>query len=282
MQIRIYEGKQARINRIKITGNDRTNEHVIRREIWTHPGDLYSKSDIVNTIRQLAALSYFDPEKLDVKPTPNQADGTVDIEYIVVERASDQIELSGGWGGGMVIGTLGLSFTNFSTRNILNPDSYKPLPSGDGQRLSIHAQTSGKHYRSLSLSFTEPWLGGRKPNSFTVSFYHTVRSSGNVYKSNISQFMKITGASVGLGRRLSWPDRHFTLYNEISYQRYNIQNYAILSEFSTGVSNNLSFTTVIGRNSLDQPLYPRSGANVSLSIQVTPPIRSSANGNIGS
>lgn len=271
LQIRIYEGKQARINRVTIHGNDRTNEHVIRREIWTHPGDLYSKSDIMRTIRELGTLGYFDPEKFDVKPTPNQADGTVDLEYIVVERASDQIELSGGWGGGMVIGTLGLSFTNFSLRNVTNLDSYKPLPSGDGQRLSIHAQTSGKHYRSLSFSFTEPWLGGRKPNSFTVSFYHTVRSSGNVYKSNISQYMKITGASVGLGRRLSWPDNYFTLYNEISYQRYNIRNYSILSEFSTGISNNLSFTTVIGRNSLDQPLYPRHGANISLSIQVTPP-----------
>ena len=271
LQIRIYEGKQARINRVTIHGNDRTNEHVIRREIWTHPGDLYSKSDIMRTIRELASLSYFDAEKFDVKPTPNQADGTVDLDYIVVERPADQIELSGGWGGGMVIGTLGLSFTNFSAKNIFNLDSYSPLPSGDGQRLSIHAQTSGKHYRSLSLSFTEPWLGGRKPNSFTVSFYHTVRSSSNVYKSNISQFMKITGASVGLGRRLEWPDNYFTIYNEISYQRYNIQNYAILNEFSTGVSNNLSITTVIGRNSLDQPLYPRRGANISLSLQLTPP-----------
>ena len=271
LQIRIYEGKQARINRVTIHGNDRTNEHVIRREIWTHPGDLYSKSDIMRTIRELASLSYFDAEKFDVKPTPNQADGTVDLDYIVVERPADQIELSGGWGGGMVIGTLGLSFTNFSAKNIFNLDSYSPLPSGDGQRLSIHAQTSGKHYRSLSLSFTEPWLGGRKPNSFTVSFYHTVRSSSNVYKSNISQFMKITGASVGLGRRLEWPDNYFTIYNEISYQRYNIQNYAILNEFSTGISNNLSITTVIGRNSLDQPLYPRRGANISLSLQLTPP-----------
>lgn len=271
LQIRIYEGKQARINRVTIHGNDRTNEHVIRREIWTHPGDLYSKSDIMRTIRELASLSYFDAEKFDVKPTPNQADGTVDLDYIVVERPADQIELSGGWGGGMVIGTLGLSFTNFSAKNIFNLDSYSPLPSGDGHRLSIHAQTSGKHYRSLSLSFTEPWLGGRKPNSFTVSFYHTVRSSSNVYKSNISQFMKITGASVGLGRRLEWPDNYFTIYNEISYQRYNIQNYAILNEFSTGVSNNLSITTVIGRNSLDQPLYPRRGANISLSLQLTPP-----------
>ncbi len=272
MQIRIYEGKQARINNIIIHGNDRTNEHVIRREIWTRPGDLFSRSDVIRTTRELANLGYFDPEKLDVKPVPNQADGTVDIEYTVVERASDQIELSGGWGGGMVIGTLGLSFTNFSIRNIFNLDSYSPLPTGDGQRLSIRGQTSGKYYRSVSFSFTEPWLGGRKPNSLSLSFYHTVRSSSsNVYSSRISQYMKITGAAVGLGRRLEWPDNYFTIYNEISYQRYNIKNYSILSEFSTGVSNNLSFTTVIGRNSLDQQLYPRRGANVSLSIQLTPP-----------
>lgn len=271
LQIRIYEGKQARINNVIISGNDRTNEHVIRREIWSKPGDLFSKTYITRTIRELATLGYFDPEKLDVKPMPNQAEGTVDLEYIVVERASDQIELSGGWGGGMVIGTLGLSFTNFSIRNIFNLDSYSPLPSGDGQRLSIHAQTSGKHYRSLSFSFTEPWLGGRKPNSFTLSFYHTVRSSSNVYKSGLDQFMKITGGSVGLGRRLEWPDNYFTIYNEFSYQRYNIKNYAILTEFNTGISNNLSLTTVIGRNSLDQQLYPRRGANISLSIQLTPP-----------
>ena len=271
LQIRLYEGKQARVNNIIIHGNDRTNEYVIRRELWVHPGELFSKSDLMASVRELRNLSYFDPEKMDVKPIPNQADGTVDLEFIVVERGSDQVELSGGWGGGMVIGTLGLSFTNFSIQNLFNLESYSPLPTGDGQKLSIRAQTSGKHYRSMSFSFTEPWLGGRKPNSLSLSFYHTVRSSSNVYKSNIEQFMKITGAAVGLGRRLSWPDRYFTLYNELSYQRYNIKNYSILSEFSTGISNNLSVTTVIGRNSLDQQLYPRHGANISLSIQLTPP-----------
>lgn len=271
LQIRIVEGKQARINKVTILGNDRTNEHVVRREVWSRPGDLFSKSYITRTIRELASLGYFDPEKLDVKPIPNPSDGTVDLNYIVVERPSDQIELSGGWGGGMVIGTLGLTFNNFSLKNIFNLDSYSPLPSGDGQKLSIHAQTSGKHYRSISLSFTEPWLGGRKPNSLSLSFYHTVRSSSNVYKSGLDQFMKITGASVGLGRRLSWPDNYFTLYNEVSFQRYNIQNYAILQEFSTGMSNSFSITTVLGRNSLDQQLYPRRGANISLSLQLTPP-----------
>ncbi len=271
LQIRIYEGKQARVNNVVIYGNDKTNEHVIRREIWTKPGDLFSRSDIIRTNRELANLGYFDPEKLDVKPIPNQADGTVDIEYTVVERSSDQIELSGGWGGGVVIGTLGLSFTNFSLRNIGNLESYSPLPTGDGQRLSIRAQTTGKHYRSFSFSFTEPWLGGRKPNSLTLSAYHTVRSSSNVYQSNISQYMKISGCAVGLGRRLEWPDNYFTLYNELSFQRYNIKNYAVLKEFTTGISNNLSLTTVLSRNSIDQPLYPRRGASMSLTLQLTPP-----------
>jgi outer membrane protein insertion porin family len=191
---------------------------------------------------------------------------------LLKKRASDQIELSGGWGGGMVIGTLGLTFSNFSLRNILNFDTYSPLPTGDGQRLSIRGQTSGKYYRSFSMSFTEPWLGGKKPNSLTVSVYHTVRSSGSsVYSSNISQYMKITGASVGLGRRLEWPDTYFTLYNEGSYQRYNVKNYPALKEFRTGQANNFNVTTILGRNSVDQPLYPRQGSNISLSLTVTPP-----------
>jgi outer membrane protein insertion porin family len=272
LEIRIYEGKPARIDKVTITGNTRTNEHVIRREIWTKPGELFSRADIIRTQRELSNLGYFNPEKMDVRPTPHPSEGTVDLEYVVEERASDQIELSGGWGGGMVIGTLGLSFNNFSMRNIFDLDSYSPLPTGDGQKLSIRGQTSGKYYRSFSMSFTEPWLGGKKPNSFTFSVYHTVRSSGSsVYSSNISQYMKITGASVGLGRRLEWPDNYFTLYNEASYQRYNVKNYSVLSQFSTGKANNFNITTVISRNSVDQPLYPRRGANISLSLSVTPP-----------
>jgi outer membrane protein insertion porin family len=272
LEIRIYEGKQARVNKVTITGNTRTNEHVIRREIWTRPGDLFSRSDIIRTNRELSNLGYFNPEKMDVRPVPNPSDGTVDLEYIVEEKPSDQIELSGGWGGGMIIGTLGLTFSNFSMRNILDLDSYSPLPTGDGQKFSIRGQTSGKYYRSFSMSFTEPWLGGRKPNSLTLSLYHTVRSSGSsVYSKNINKYMKITGASVGLGRRLEWPDNYFTLYNELTYQRYNIFNYPVLEQFSTGKANNINFTTVISRNSVDQPLYPRRGANISLSLSLTPP-----------
>ncbi len=271
LEVRIFEGTQARINRVIITGNTRTNEHVIRREIWSKPGELFDRSAIIRTTRELANLGYFDPEKLDVRPTPNQADGTVDIEYIVEERASDQIELSGGWGGGMVIGTIGLSFNNFSIGNIFNFDTYSPLPTGDGQKLSIRGQTNGTYYQSYSMSFTEPWLGGKKPNSLTVSAYHSLRSAGSYWTGDYSNNMKITGASVGLGRRLSWPDSYFTLYNELSFQRYKLNNFSGYFSFSNGTSHNLSFTTVFGRNSVDNPLYPRRGSNISLSLSLTPP-----------
>ncbi len=275
LEIRIFEGKQARINKVIISGNTRTNEHVIRREVWTKPGELFSRADIIRTNRELANLGYFDPEKLDVRPTPNPADGTVDIEYIVEERASDQIELSGGWGGGMVIGTIGLTFSNFSLKNIFNLESYSPLPTGDGQKLSIRGQTNGKFYQSYSMSFTEPWLGGKKPNSLTVSIYHSVRSKYSYYNSsttNTGQNMKVTGASVGIGRRLNWPDTYFTLYNEISYQKYKLNDFDMgnMFVFTNGTSNNINFTTVFGRNSVDQPLYPRRGSNISLSLSLTP------------
>ena len=277
LEIRIFEGKQARINKVIITGNTRTNEHVIRREIRTMPGDLFSRADIIRTNRELANLGYFDPEKLDVRPVPNPADGTVDIEYIVEERASDQIELSGGWGGGMVIGTIGLTFSNFSLRNIFNLDSYSPLPTGDGQKLSIRGQTNGPAYQSYSMSFTEPWLGGKKPNSLSVSIYHSVRSGSNTYTrtpQKSDENMKVTGASVGLGRRLTWPDNYFTLYNEISFQQYKLNHFKRLGNsfaFTDGTANNINFTTVFGRNSVSQPLYPRSGSNISLSLSITPP-----------
>lgn len=271
LEVRIYEGKQARINKVTITGNTRTNDHVIRREIYTKPGELFSRSDIIRTNRELANLGYFDPEKLDVRPTPNPADGTVDIEYVVEERASDQIELSGGWGGGMVIGTIGLTFSNFSARNIFNGKAYRPLPSGDGQKLSIRGQTNGEYYQSFSMSFTEPWLGGRKPNSLTYSMYYSRRSGYSYYSGNYdASYMKVSGVSLGLGRRLNWPDNYFTLYNELSFQRYILKEYNVFN-FSNGKSSNLSFTTVFGRNSVDSPLYPRRGSNNSLTLQITPP-----------
>ena len=233
--ILMYEGKQAIINKITVKGNEKTNDHVIFREIRTRPGQLFRRSDIMRTNRELAQLGFFNPEKLDVKPTPNAADGTVDIEYIVEEKSNDQIELSGGWGGNSsssqgggigIVGTLGVTFNNFSTKNFFKKDAWRPLPSGDGQRLSIRAQTNGVYYQSYNFSFTEPWLGGKKPNSLSVSAFHSLFNSTGAAASNPDrQTMSIYGSAVGLGKRLKWPDNYFNLNTNISYNYYDLNNY---------------------------------------------------------
>ena len=273
IEMRIYEGKQARVKNVTIVGNTKTHEHVIRREIRTKPGELFSRKDIIRTQRELAQLGYFNPEKLNVNPKPNPVDGTVDLEYIVEEKPSDQIELSGGWGAQMIVGTLGLTFNNFSLRNIFNGSAWSPLPSGDGQRLNLRAQTNGVYYQAYSMSFTEPWLGGKKPNSLTVSLYHNIYTNGRKISDPSRQSMKITGVALGLGRRLKWPDDFFTLYNELGYQLYDLNKYEYggLFSFNDGKANNISFKTVISRNSVDQPIYPRRGSLFSVSLQFTPP-----------
>lgn len=280
LEMRIYEGPQATINDVTITGNTRTNDHVIRREIRTYPGELFRKSEVIRTIRELAQLGHFDPEQIVPTPKPNPANGTVDLEYALVEKANDQIELSGGWGAGMIVGTLGLRFNNFSTRNFFEKKAWQPLPTGDGQQLSVRAQTNGKYYQSYSMSFVEPWLGGRKPNSLSVSVYHTIQSGyyssyyGASSASASDRKMKITGASVGLGRRLKWPDDYFTLYNELSFRRYDLNNYSLSNsaQINNGVFNQLAFNTVFGRNSVSQPLYPRFGSDFSLALEFTMPL----------
>ncbi len=270
-EMRIYEGKQATINNIIISGNTKTNEHVVRREIRTKPGQLFSKSDIIRTVRELAQLGHFDPEKIEPVPIPNPADGTVDIEYKLVERANDQLEISGGWGAGMLVGTIGLRFSNFSAREIFNPKAWRPIPSGDGQTLSLRAQTNGKYYQSYNMTFIEPWFGGKKPNSLAVSAFHSIMNNSYSIWDAGSSSMKITGASVGIGRRLRWPDDFFTLYNEISFQQYSLDNWTGYFQFSDGYSNNLSFNTTVSRKSIDQMIYPRRGSDFSLSLQLTPP-----------
>ncbi len=272
-EMRIYEGKQARINRVIVEGNTKTNEHVVRREIRTNPGDLFSKQDIIRSVRELAQLGHFDPEQIEPEPIPNQSDGTVDLKYKLVEKANDQLEISGGWGMGMLVGTIGLRFSNFSIRNFLKWNMWRPVPSGDGQTLSVRAQSNGRYYQAYNLSFVEPWFGGKRPNSFSVSFYHTIMNNAYSFfsTSESDQYLKISGASVGLGRRLSWPDDFFTLYNDVSFQRYRLQDWTGYFLFTDGISNNLSFTTNFGRNSIDAPIYPRRGSSFSLSLQVTPP-----------
>ena len=271
LEIRIWEGEQARINRVTVSGNTRTNDHVILREIRTRPGQLFSRSAIIRSQREIIQLGFFDQEKIEVNPVPNPADNTVDLEYIVEETSSDQIELSGGWGANRIIGTVGISFNNFSTRNLFNKEAWKPLPTGDGQRLSLRAQTYGRGYISYSASFTEPWLGGRRPNSLSVSFYQTTHRN-NFARSHPSYgYYSIIGTSVGLAKRLTVPDDYFFLQQFINYQHYDIMNSPIRFIFDNGTSNNLSYNIVFGRNSKDAALFPRSGSEVSLSLQLTPP-----------
>ena len=280
LEMRIYEGEQATIDEIFISGNTKTNEHVIRRELRSKPGELFRKTNIKRSIRELANLGHFDPEKLDVKPIPDPASGTVDLEYKVVEKANDQLEVSGGWGGQYygLVGTIGVRFNNFSAGNIFKKEAWKPLPTGDGQTLSIRAQANGKYYQSYNFSFVEPWLGGKKPNSFSVSLFHS-KYSGSIYSNyygrsrsrSTGRYLKRTGASVGLGRRLTVPDDYFTLYNEVSYQYYNLKNYNIGLGFTDGGSNHFNIKTRFGRNSVDQLIYPRRGSEFSLGLQITPP-----------
>ena len=269
-EIRINEGKEARIGEIRIFGNTKTNDYVIRREIRTKPGDLFSRADIIRTQRELSQLGYFDNEQFQINPIPNPADGTVDIEYTVVEKSSDQIELSGGYGGGRLIGTLGLTFNNFSTKNIFKKEAWQPLPSGDGQRLSIRGQTYGKGYQSYNFSFTEPWLGGKKPTSLTTFLSHSLISNG-LEKTDPGRYhASVTSVGVGLGKRLKWPDDYFSIYTELGYTYYDLKNYPAFV-FKDGYSNDISLKYVLARNSVDSPIYPRGGSNFTLTLKGTLP-----------
>jgi outer membrane protein insertion porin family len=270
-EMRIVEGKQARVKNIIIKGNTKTSEHVIRREIRTKPGDLFNRNDIIRTQRELSQLGYFNPEAFQVNPIPNPQDGTVDIEYTVEEKSSDQIELSGGYGAGRIIGTVGLSFNNFSMRKFFKSGAWQPLPSGDGQQFAIRAQTNGRFFQSYNLSFTEPWLGGKKPNSLSVWMNHS--QFGNNFKRNDPSYagVSITGMGLGLGKRLKWPDDYFTVYHEMSYQYYDVRNYGQIFAFANGYSNNIAYRFVLSRNSVDSPIYPREGSKITLSSKMTLP-----------
>jgi len=273
LEVRIYEGDQAYVNNVIITGNTRTNEHVARRELYTYPGDLFSKEKIIRSIRQLGVLGHFDPEKINPTPMPDPINGTVDLLYKLEEKANDQFEISGGWGAGMLVGTVGVRFNNFAMRNFFDLKEWRPYPSGDGQSLSIRAQSNGRIYQSYSISFMEPWLGGKRANSFSVSLYRSLMTNGKKKGEDGRQSMLIDGASIGLGKRLEWPDDFFSIYGELSYQKYNLNNYSYFQFlFENGESNLLSLTTRIQRFSVGPNIiYPRQGSSYTLSLQATPP-----------
>ncbi|MDB5198597.1 MAG: outer membrane protein assembly factor YaeT precursor [Chitinophagaceae bacterium] len=279
-EIRIVEGPQATIDNVTITGNDKTKEYVIRRELRTIPGEKFSRADIIRTQRELSQLGFFNPEKINPGVVPYPDKGTVDINWALEEKSSDQLELSAGFGGGIgLTGTLGVTFNNFSINNIFKKSAWSPLPTGDGQKLSLRVQSNGKAFRSYNFSFTEPWLGGKKRNSFTVSYYDTKYANAynpltGGYSSAYadSSYIKTTGFGISLGKQLKWPDDYFSIVYSLNFQQYKLKNYNIFPGLTNGNSSNVSFKVTLARSSAGpNPIFPTSGSNFSLSLQFTPP-----------
>ncbi|TAE73424.1 MAG: outer membrane protein assembly factor BamA [Bacteroidetes bacterium] len=273
VEMQVYEGAQANVNQIILNGNTKTSDHVVRRELRTLPGEKFRRSDIIRSNREISTLNYFDAEKIGINPIPNMQDGTVDIDYSVVEKPSDQVELSGGWGGVFgFVGTLGVVFNNFSAKKIFKPKQWGGiLPSGDGQRLAVRFQANGRRFQTYSLTFTEPWLGGKRPNNLSLNVSHSVQRTID-FNGNVLGGLQVTSATLSLGRRLKWPDNYFTVTNSIIYQRYNLNNYGgFLFDKGTGVANSVAFNTTISRNSVDNPMFPKSGSNINFSATFTPP-----------
>ncbi len=282
-EIRLVEGPQAIWKEVKIVGNDKTKEHVIRRELRTIPGEKFVRSDVIRTVRELSQLSFFNPEKIVPNIVPNPDDGTVNVTWQVEEKSSDQLELSAGWGGNIgLTGTLGISFNNFSIKRLFHKEAWDPLPMGDGQKLSFRIQSNGRAFRSYNFSFTEPWLGGKKRNPFSISFYDT--KFANAYDPLTGQYtsaaannsyIQTTGGGISLGKQLKWPDDYFSLSVGINFARYKLKNYYIdrvnLPGFNNGFSHNLSIKVALQRSSIDNPLFARSGSNMLLSLAATPP-----------
>jgi outer membrane protein insertion porin family len=275
VEMRMFEGKPATFNRIIINGNNVTNEKVARRELYTRPGYLFNQTYLERSLRGLAAMGHFDPEKLmsstGYSIVPNENANTVDITYNLEEKSNSQFEIAGGWGGNTFVGTLGISFNNFSLSKVLDKKAWRPVPLGDGQQLAIRFQTNGSYYTAFSASFTEPWLFGNKPTSFSLSSYYTKQTNSTYFYQNSGQSMEVYGFSAGVGTRLKWPDNEFILYNEIGVQSYKLTDWQYYFIFKDGISNNINWKIRLQRNSTDQPVYPRSGSDFQLGLQITPP-----------
>ena len=281
-EIKFTEGPQAVWKNVKIVGNDKTKEYVIRRELRTIPGEKFSRQDLMRSVRELAQLNYFNQEKINPQVVPNPEDGTVDVTWQLEEKSSDQLELSAGWGGNIgLTGTLGVSFNNFSAKNLFKKKAWDPLPMGDGQKVSLRFQSNGTAFRSYNFSFTEPWLGGKKRNSLTYSIYDTKYSNsynpltGTVTSSSNPSYIRTTGTSLSLGRQLKWPDDYFSMSVGLSYTLYTLNDYYIdrvnLPGFNNGHSNNLNIKVAVQRSSINNPQFPASGSTMLMSLQMTPP-----------
>ncbi|MPL90395.1 Outer membrane protein assembly factor BamA [bioreactor metagenome] len=275
VEMRMVEGKPATFNRIVINGNNITNEKVVRRQLWTKPGYLFSQSELERSLRDLASMGHFEPEKI-MSPSgynimPNYNANTVDVTYNVEEKPNSQLELAGGWGGNTFVGTLGLSFNNFSIGRVFKKSSWRPVPLGDGQQLSVRFQTNGTYYTAFSASFSEPWLTGKKPTSLNISAYYTRQTNSYYFYQNSGQSMEVYGFGAGIGTRLKWPDNWFVFYNELSWQTYRLTDWQYYFLFTDGLSNNISWKINLSRNSTDQAIYPRKGSDFQMGLQLTPP-----------
>ena len=269
LEIKIFEGKQFTINNVGITGNQRVDDEVIRRELYTRPGELYDRSMLMQTIRMLGSMGHFNPESImpDIKPVSNEL---VDVNWPLEETASDQFNIAGGWGSGTFVGSVGITFNNLSVKNMFKRGAWRPYPMGQNQRLSLTAQTNGTYYKAFAVSFTDPWLGGKKPNSFTVSAHVSEQNNAYYIWQTATMHFRTYGLAAGLGKRLNWPDPYFSVYAEASYERYDLKNWNSFI-MSNGAANLFSLKFVLSRNSIDQPIYPRRGSEFSVSLQLTPP-----------
>lgn len=299
-EMRMFEGKPATINEIGIKGNTRVYEHVVRRELRTKPGQLYSQEDIMRSLRELAQMGHFDPEKIKPDIQPDPENGTVNINYELETKGSDQIEFSAGWGSTGIVGSVGLKFSNFAIQNLFKPETYRIVPQGEGQTLTLNGRTNGQSYSSVSLSFLEPWLGGKRPNSLSASVYYSAQSTvsdrysanysnyinsmysgygagsssySSLYQSEIdpNKYMRTLGASIGYGKRLNWPDDYFVFQGELSYQLFMLSKWYYMPPLTDGSFNNLSIHLTLSRNSIDNPIYTRRGSAFSLGLKITPP-----------
>ena len=269
LEIRIFEGKPFTINDVGISGNMRVDDEVIRRELYVRPGELYNRALLMQTMRTLMGMGHFDEQAIvpDIKPV---SDELVDVNWPLQEKASDQFNIAGGWGSGTFVGSVGITLNNLSLRNFFKKGAWRPYPSGQNQRLSISGQTNGTYYKALSLSFTDPWLGGKRPNSFSVSGYISEQNNAYYVWQTASMYYRSMGLAIGLGKRLQWPDPYFTFYGELGYQRYNLKGWDSFI-MSQGISNTLSLKLVLQRSSVDAPFFSRSGSEFTLSVQATPP-----------